>query len=225
MKKFIASLFFLLLTLSLPLQAENKQYNIEIVIFEDTSSRYINSEQWPVILPPDDESTENESKKPAKNNVVNITHHPSDALARHVDRLKRSSRYNVLLHQSWQQAGLNDTDAISIAVDTTHNTKKINIAVYDPSRQSQPDTKSSVQGSLKLILGRYLHIHTDLIYKRSSNLNSQTVPISEKRAFSEFKIKSQRRMRSKELHYIDHPLLGMLVTVVPIEVEDKEVTE
>jgi hypothetical protein len=40
-----------------------------------------------------------------------------------------------------------------------------------------------------------------------------------------FHMKNHRRMRSKELHYIDHPLVGMLIQINPVvkpknEVED-----
>ena len=41
---------------------------------------------------------------------------------------------------------------------------------------------------------------------------------SSKRVLSQvIPMKQSRRMRSKELHYIDHPMLGILVRVTPIE--------
>lgn len=213
MKNFITSLFSLLLLLTvISVHAETTRYNVEIVIFEDTDGRYINSEQWPIIHHPEDEfsietkSTKSEirKKKFRDDKMMGLTHHANDALSKHVTRLNKSDRYNVLLHQSWQQTGLSDTDAISIQVDTK-NTKE------------NQKLKSSLQGSLKLVLGRYLHIHTDLLYKRLNNTDTQTAQALNSKIFSEFKIQSQRRMRSKELHYIDHPLVGILVLVKPIE--------
>ena len=217
MKNFITSLFSLLLLLTvISVHAETIRYNVEIVIFEDTYGRYINSEQWPIIHHPEDEFTietkstksEIKKKKLRDDKMMELTYHASDALSKHVTRLNKSDRYNVLLHQSWQQTGLDNTDAISIQVDTS-GTKKTD-------RENQ-ELKSSVQGSLKLVLGRYLHIHTDLLYKRLNNTDTQTAPALNSNIFSEFKIQSQRRMRSKELHYIDHPLVGILVLVKPIE--------
>ena len=217
MKNFITSLFSLLLLLTvISVHAETTRYNVEIVIFEDTYGRYINSEQWPIIHHPEDEFTietkstksEIKKKKLRDDKIMELTHHANDALSKHVTRLNKSDRYNVLLHKSWQQTGLDDTDAISIQVDTS-GTKKTD-------RENQV-LKSSVQGSLKLVLGRYLHIHTDLLYKRLNNTDKQTAPALNSNIFSEFKIQSQRRMRSNELHYIDHPLVGILVLVKPIE--------
>ena len=160
MKHFISSIFSLLLLLTvISVHADTTRYNIEIVIFEDTYGRYINSEQWPIIHHPEDEftietkSTKSEIKKKQlrNNKIMELTHHASDALDKHVARLNKSDRYNVLLHQSWQQAGLNDTDAISIQVDTS-GTKKTDL--------ENTDLKSSLQGSRKLTRGRYTRLST-----------------------------------------------------------------
>lgn len=238
---FLGLLFILPISTS---QAETNQYNVEIVIFEDRSNHYINSEQWPVIHPlvqiPATEITapvtdifsdievESIAKAvqaayPENNSVINITHNESYALADHVNKLKRSSRYNILLHQSWQQTGLNETNAINIQLDNIEakNTGNKNLATFNSSNSiskiSKKSPKSSIQGTFKLILGRYLHIHTDLLYKRLDNTYKPNSPVVNDKTFREFQIRTQRRMRSRELHYIDHPLLGILVLATPIE--------
>ena len=242
MNKFVTIIFSLtLLSFAALLHAEVKQYNIEIVIFEDNSDRYLNSEQWPVIHHPEqtliieapipeadiytNEEEEVETKiTPAENNsVINVTHNTSNTLAKHVNKLKRSSRYNVLLHQSWQQTGLSDNDAINIHVDTTIENTEENkdTSLFDSgnliSNLNNRKIKSNIQGTLKLILGRYLHIHTDLLYQRPKKNYNPSSPILQGNMFDEFEIKAQRRMRSNELHYIDHPLLGTLIIVTPIK--------
>ena len=244
MNKFVTVIFGLTLLLPATLiHAETRQYNIEIVIFEDTSDRYLNSEQWPVVHHPeqilgDDTATldtdiftnaelEIETKiapaeYPESNNVINVTHNTSNTLAEHVKKINRSSRYNVLLHQSWQQTGLSNNDAINIKVNTTTETNAENKAVSlfgsdnQISKLDNKEIKSNLKGTLKLILGRYLHIHTDLLYQRLKKNYSSSSPILHGNMFNEFEIKSHRRMRSKELHYIDHPLLGILILIDPI---------
>ena len=235
------------LTLLLPAtftHAETKQYNIEIVIFEDSSDRYLNSEQWPVIHHPEqtlsgttatpetdiftNAEKEIETKiTPAdypENNSV--THNTSNTLADHVEKLNRSSRYNVLLHQSWQQTGLSNNDAFNIKVDTTKENNVDNKAasLFNSGNQiskiDNNEIKSNLKGTLKLILGRYLHIHTDLLYQRPKKNYSSSSPILHGSMFNEFEIKSQRRMRSKELHYIDHPLIGILILINPVNSSD-----
>ena len=243
---FKVSILILLELFAINTYADTKRYNVEVVIFEDVSSRYINSEQWPVIIhqPHDelhseatpseiDEASpdiqledsviiEKEAAYPEDNNVINVTHNITELLADQISKLKRSSRYNVLLHQSWQQTGLNVTDAINIRIDTTeagnveNNEMIISNSDSHSTKIDNANLKSSVRGTLKLILGRYLHIHTDLDYKRLNSTYSSTSPDLNKQIFDEFKIKSQRRMRSNELHYIDHPLLGILILTTPI---------
>jgi len=206
MKTFITSIFNLLLLLSTAsTHAATKQYNIEMIIFEDTSSRYLNSERWPIIHQPEEDKP---AEQPENNSLVNITHHASDALAEYVTKLKNSRQYKVLLHQSWQQTGLSNTDAVDIQIDTSAGENTGNDA---------ESISSNVQGTIKLILGRYLHIHTDLLYNRLNEEYQPASPTLNSKVFNQFQIKSQRRMRSNELHYIDHPLLGILVLVTPIK--------
>ena len=272
MKKFkLLTLTLLFFLPAVTAHADINEYNVEIVIFEDSANRYINSEQWPIIMHPSviDLSTElvnetsdvlpsehpystleslpdneqetllnnNSSKKinyedadyPESNNVIQVTHDTTTMLIDHVAKLKRSSRYNVLIHQSWQQIGLSYADAINIQINSSDIESTINkdTEIFTLEKQTvkldTQKTESNIEGSIKLILGRYLHIHTDLLYKRLKNTYRPNSPALHSNIFDEFKIKSQRRMRSKELHYIDHPLLGILVLVSPIK--DQEPTE
>lgn len=233
------NLFTLTLLLLLPVtttHAETKEYNVEIVIFEDTSGRYINSEQWPIIHHEQNSITTDtdinklttlpEYESPQYqdiNSVINITENTGTILAEHVSKLVKSSRYNVLLYKSWRQAGLDDDNAVNININSTKNEtvdKKNTLTIQTVTTlDSNPPTatESTVSGNIKLILGRYLHIHTDLLYKRLNKKNSPTSPKLHVNSFNEFEIKSQRRMRSRELHYIDHPLLGILTLVSPVK--------
>ena len=250
MEKFKLSINVLLFMLpAFTALAETKQYNVEIVIFEDRSKHYLDSEQWPIITSSSEDSTatklieeasedislntQTDSKidesfdyKDAEhletNNALNINHEVSNVLAEHVAKLKRSSRYNVLVHKSWQQTGLSNDDAINIQIDSTQHKGSNNEdiskfkAENESSKLDEKKIESNVQGSIKLILGRYLHIHTNLHYKRLMDTYSSNTLALNSNIFNEFKIQSQRRMRSNELHYIDHPLLGILVMVSPI---------
>ena len=55
-----------------------------------------------------------------------------------------------------------------------------------------------LSGLIRLSQGRYLHLDTDLILRDGAS--SQP-----------YRIKLHRRMRSDELHYVDHPRLGILI--------------
>ena len=55
-----------------------------------------------------------------------------------------------------------------------------------------------LSGLIRMSRGRYLHLDTDLILR---DINSS----------QPYRIKLHRRMRSDELHYVDHPRLGILI--------------
>ena len=95
-------------------------------------------------------------------------------------------------------------------------------------------------GTLKLSVSRYLHLDADLFYRRmSSQLAAVRVPdyvlwtdrpyptlrqlqgpafVAETwEAIRGFELKESRRMRSGEIHYLDHPYFGLIVLVTPYE--------
>ena len=55
-----------------------------------------------------------------------------------------------------------------------------------------------LSGLIRLTRGRYLHLDTDLL-------------LLDARTSQPHRIKLHRRMRSNELHYVDHPKLGILI--------------
>ena len=62
-----------------------------------------------------------------------------------------------------------------------------------------------LQGALRFHLSRYLHVEP-LLWYGSDNALNQRIWV---------KIDQNRRMRSEELHYLDHPLFGLLVRITP----------
>ena len=135
--------------------------------------------------------------------------------------LGRSSRYTVLSHLSWVQP---------IGVELTP------ILVQAGQRY---DDRFEVEGTLSFSLSRFLHIQTNLWYTIfeprggnpnpyltgfQSNLSDEMleqhpalVEVERERgqyypARTHLMFQS-RRMRSDELHYIDHPLFGVIVRI------------
>jgi hypothetical protein len=215
--------------------AEVSEYDIEIVIFEDTSQRYVDSEQWPRLehhLLTDKPETSviignnlNQEKTGSEENaVINIASSDTSMLNEYTKTINASSRYNVLVHKAWRQAGLDAEAAINIPVNSNDSSEDNNLLsptdINTRLNAKTGKTSSSITGEIKIILGRYLHIHTDLIYKRPNTSYSPVLTSSPDQQLKEYSIKSHRRMRSKELHYIDHPLVGILVMALPVEQED-----
>lgn len=82
---------------------------------------------------------------------------------------------------------------------------------------------------LNLGFGKYLQEESPLFSADSFNIESD-IPLSDFDAIKKspflveqvITLSQKRRMRSKELHYIDHPKLGIIVQITPYTVELKE---
>jgi hypothetical protein len=91
----------------------------------------------------------------------------------------------------------------------------------------------ALDGTLRLYVERYLHLDVDLLYYRpapeipapaaADNTGSDSTPASAPARTPTvwrptlFRLHQSRRMRSGELHYFDHPLLGVLALITPFE--------
>jgi hypothetical protein len=105
-------------------------------------------------------------------------------------RMRAASDVKPLLHIGWLQPGLAREEAVAINV------------------RSEQRNGEWVEGSIRLGLSRYLHLETNLIYHRKPD---------EEVGGPVFQLLESRRMRSREYHYLDHPLFGVIAVVTPYE--------
>jgi hypothetical protein len=191
------------------------EYDVEVIIFEDAHARYINSEDWNTDSESDTAASDT-IETPQIPNKVNDTHFENikpKILTQEHRRINNSSEYNVLFYGSWRQPGLDDKKAFEINIEELKNNHKAK-------------SENSITGNFKLILARYLHIYGDLEYQRVSVDTTEGSVTNNELAEKAYPVKIHRRMRSKELHYIDHPLVGMLIQINPVEAsEEKAATE
>ncbi len=218
-----------------------RQFDVEIIIFEDARARYLMSENWALNLQPDELAvTETEKNKvpvypvglSSKNiNADRFQIIKTGILSTQYRRINISSEYNVLFHGAWRQVGLDRNNAFEININELENAHT--------SR-----SENTVTGTFKLVLSRFLHMHSQLEYHREVMLRAEPemtgsvtdltrsavshLTLSERQRtalvsdatshdvfqqLNTFPINSQRRMRSSVLHYIDHPLVGMLIQI------------
>ncbi len=118
--------------------------------------------------------------------------------------------YHILIHQSWVQQGLPPQEAQPIYFEN------------DP----KSEYSSALTGTVKLYKTRYAHIETHFNLER-------LIPsrIREKFALHEdltedllpdywtFKLKQARKIKPGQLHYIDHPIFGILVQIKRLKPE------
>lgn len=201
-------------------------------------------------------------------------------------RLVKSKTYETLVHIGWRQPGLAIQDAIAVHIhkdlikhpddeveakfETAVSPKGESIKKvpsYSMDRrgevvseslpvEEEPTELSMLDGTIKLILARYLHLDVDLGYRFETeaeivtsiepdisawlNLNPNKDNLTDiftdtgtetnfeamepipdtntrKMKYQVFRLQQKRRMRSKELHHLDHPMFGLIALVTPYE--------
>ncbi len=187
-----------------------KEYDVEIIIFEDAHARYLSSQSWGQTAPDIDEDKIAENTvEVTEINTSNFESIKPSILKEKYKRVSASSEYNILFYGAWRQAGLAKDEAFEININdlkNNHGSKSTN----------------TLSGKFKLILTRYLHIYSELEYLRKPiSTTDEQLELTEISNES-YPLKSHRRMRSKELHYIDHPLVGILIQINPVEKKEEE---
>ena len=197
--------------LAISADASARWYTVEIIVFDDLQSEGLHAEHWPA--DPGEPSLEGAFE------IVSPSDHESGGTARTfrlVDRselslnrvwrsLRRSARYRPFLHAGWRLQGLRRSAARPAHVGARLANSGTDAAVRDGGE------RPTVRGTVKVSLARYLQVELDLLYSRPGNgrfAAPDAVP-------TRFRLVSERRMRSRELHYIDHPLFGVLVRITP----------
>jgi hypothetical protein len=115
--------------------------------------------------------------------------------------LRNSSGYSVLLHRAWRQVGY----------DAAH-------AIAYPIHFRADNGRDRVDGSVTLVRERYLHLDVDLLLTTSGSAS----PAAGAESRPAFRLHEKRRMRSREVHYFDHPRFGMIAVVTPYDAPEEE---
>ena len=151
------------------------------------------------------------------------------------NQLDRSRDFQPLVHLAWHQPGYSRRRA-----------KRAHIRSWNDALPADRGTgfgtgvglttRPILDGTVQVHVGKYLHVNADLLYYRprfsteptSAELSAGAVGDagSEITAPPElFRLTTHRRMRSRELHYLDHPLFGMLVLITPYVAPEPEAAE
>lgn len=136
-----------------------------------------------------------------------------------VASLQRSPSYKVLLVKSWRQPGLARNKALPVLIrggDTFGQHHRL-------------------EGTVRVVLSRYLHLETDLWLGEFTQTEAPAATGLESVVILEdgtrvvepapvwfeptrlIRMQESRRMRSKELHYLDHPSLGVISKIIPLQ--------
>jgi len=226
-------------------------YEIEVIVFKFNDSRSAGNEIWPDLVEPvsveNSIELHNNYSFTLTPGVDTKGYYyaklPEDKyrLSDELGKLTASKEYEVLYHSAWIQPGLDKENAESIHIKS--NGIIVNPSMLNPiapapvnnllvannpliTGQNKVTTDDAIlDGLIKVELGRYLHIHFDLKYQRDlapgqGILNANLINTYKQLKY--YPVQTHRRMRSKEVHYIDHPLIGILVLATPFELPDQD---
>jgi hypothetical protein len=109
--------------------------------------------------------------------------------------------------------------------------ESLELQLLEKQNTQSHDGLYEFEGKITISLSRYLHTYTDLILRRPrlsvdpvlNNAPLQayaTANAADTRILNNHRIKEHRRMRSKNLHYLDHPEFAMLILITPYKVAE-----
>jgi len=147
--------------------------------------------------------------------------------ANHADSMQRSGRYRILFHEAWLQPMMVQSAALPIVLD----------------RSGDGGQWPELQGTIKLYLSNDINLETNLWLNTQGEylhsvwrmppppLGPPSVAPQPQSAESGPKdrtypyrhavlLKQTRLLRSGEANYIDHPMLGVIVKVMPLSETD-----
>ena len=203
-----------------------KDYAIEVILFTNKDGLQQSAEQFNF-----------NHVIPAPTNGLDLTNVDPDSLWRPIaedeyilnnvaEKLKRSSRYRILKHIAWRQPAVEKKDSQPISIqagrDFTQQYPEHAYRQIEFSDTSQDNSQNSkvieLDGTINIVITRYIHLYSDLVYRLPRTIpNEINDALDRNQVLVDYSVKSHRRMRSRELHYIDHPLVGIIIEATPIE--------
>jgi hypothetical protein len=229
-------LTFVFLGFSIFSHAEDiRYYDVEIILFENLDNASRQSENWPnsveLVLP----ETIIEIGRPYAGSLPQkydpaLTFQPLSQedyqLQNQARKIEGSSSRRVLLHTAWRQPGMDREEAMTVYFKrpipgTTSSRPGATGAAVEPVATSLlPPEAGELEGMIKVTLSRYLHVDTDIVFRpriAEEPQNFFTMDVTQDTLQPVvYRLKqTRRRIRSRELHYLDNPVLGMLVLITP----------
>jgi len=216
-----------LLLLSNSLYAAETGYEVELIIFETNDSYQLEAEDWSYNDMLNNDKDIAEIKNDYHDKAFIELDWQQAKLADSLAKIESSERYTVLYKKRWRQTGLDRATAYAIEISSLEETSEapekavasdlqnpiINTNILNnPMDNITIDVPTYIQGRVKLIMSRYLHFEVNLNYFKMNN-------DVEEPGYRSFPVVSERRMRSREIHYIDHPMVGIIVYALPFKIE------
>ena len=218
---------------------EIRYYDVEVVLFENLDNASRQGENWPNSVELELPETRIEIGQPYPGPIpkeydpkltFKALSQKDYQLQEQAKKIDESESRRVLLHTGWRQPGMAREEALTVyfkrqIAGSSPVSSVTTEAPVDPmatSRWAQAQA-GELEGMIKVILSRYLHVDSDIVFRPHVAEEPQSFYVMEVIENTVQPIvyrlqQTRRRMRSRELHYLDNPVLGMLVLITPYEV-------
>lgn len=103
--------------------------------------------------------------------------------------LQNDPRYRLLTHRRWVQAADNKPASAPVLMRTDNR---------------------EIDGHVRFYMSRFLHVEVNLAFQPQVAVLGGIEPTP-----APYRLSEQRRVKSQELHYFDHPKFGALVRITP----------
>ncbi len=234
-----SALLTFLLSLASFAQAED-WYTVEVIIFANTGNQALDDEYWPEIneVPLKTSITLAEPTQSDEELTAFQKLEPSLlSLNQELAQLKRSDNYRVLYHEGWMQpvAETQQPEPVRIQGGDILDNGMYELDGYIGIGKGRylhfrPDlyfsrSLTAAESSMLLKTQHDETLETTEIANAeelTSNVASTAIRVIQPAELFipetlTVNLTQARRMRSKELHFIDHPLFGVLIEVKPVE--------
>ena len=232
MKPALLILFIIsLLSLGAPTFAQEapekpRHYEIELIVFARSDGDARSTEYWPLLNEPPDWSQAASLHHPdtRKSEIIELPE-SGHRLKREYQNLRATQgRLRPLIHLAWRQQVLSGDESTPIYIRSGDR----DVPPVAVGEESLPE----LEGTVRVTGKRYLHVNLDLLLRQltppdlTAEAQSEDVtPTDFAPYYHTYRMVDHRRMRSDRLHYIDHPMLGVLILATPYEIPEPEVQE
>ncbi len=241
----ITSLLLFIAALLLPFSSlayssnVGRWYQVELIIFSHITPQGLMSEQWPWTDPNYKQKSRSISLNTNTDLSDAITDIPFVVLPRkdfvmksEEARINKKTGYHVLLHLAWKQQARSPKSALPIHIFGGNLYSPAGKVIATDQYGTLPYDNSpiwQINGTLKISVLRYLNVNLNLVFAAPVSQLSSAFRDNDMNnvlgRFAYFRLLQTRRMRSKELNYIGHPLYGVLVKVKPLKNKEPNATQ
>jgi len=220
-KKHCLSIFFIFFIVSCfnVVYADNaSSYQIELVVFSHITPQSLAMEQW--------------SSASADFTAPNMTGHsrvlpPSSTLAlrREVNDIQQQPGYRIMTHLAWRDHLTSAQKTFTLYNGNLYDSEGNLVARNINAAHKSSFSNALLHGTIAVTLGHYINmrIHLFLIEPVSllKKLDSNGYFSTLNQPDFVFQLSESRRMRSKELNYFWHPVMGALVKITPLHAKNQ----